>query len=79
MTVELKPQTERLVREEITPGHVQPVDVVIVQGSTLCVRKPDLHRFHRGSFVVILPTFGRITIRRLGNRSRKTAGFRPHR
>ena len=32
MMVELKPETERLVREEIQLGHFQSVDEVIVQG-----------------------------------------------
>ena len=32
MTVELKPETERLVQEEIRRGHFQSVDEVIVQG-----------------------------------------------
>ena len=32
MTVELKPETERLVREEIQSGHFQSVDELIVQG-----------------------------------------------
>ena len=32
MTVELKPETGRLVREEIQRGHFQSVDEVIVQG-----------------------------------------------
>jgi Arc/MetJ-type ribon-helix-helix transcriptional regulator len=32
MTVELKPETERLVQEEIRRGHFHSVDEVIVQG-----------------------------------------------
>ena len=32
MTVELKPETERLVQEEIRRGHFRSVDEVIVQG-----------------------------------------------
>jgi hypothetical protein len=32
MTVELKPETERLVREELQSGHVQTVDELIVHG-----------------------------------------------
>jgi Arc/MetJ-type ribon-helix-helix transcriptional regulator len=32
MTVELKPETERLVQEEIRNGHFQSVDDLIVQG-----------------------------------------------
>ncbi len=32
MTVELKPETERLVREELQSGHVQTVDELVVQG-----------------------------------------------
>ena len=32
MTVELKPETERLVREELWNGHVQTVDELIVYG-----------------------------------------------
>jgi Arc/MetJ-type ribon-helix-helix transcriptional regulator len=32
MTVELKPETERLVKEEIRRGHFHTVDEVIVQG-----------------------------------------------
>jgi len=32
MIVELKPETERLVQEEIERGHVQSVDELIVQG-----------------------------------------------
>jgi Arc/MetJ-type ribon-helix-helix transcriptional regulator len=32
MTVELKPDTERLVREEIQSGHFRSVDEVIIQG-----------------------------------------------
>jgi hypothetical protein len=32
MTVELKPETERLVREELRSGHVQTVDELIVHG-----------------------------------------------
>lgn len=32
MTVELKPETERLVREEISSGHVHSVDELIVHG-----------------------------------------------
>jgi hypothetical protein len=32
MTVELKPETERLVREELRSGHVQSVDELIVYG-----------------------------------------------
>jgi Arc/MetJ-type ribon-helix-helix transcriptional regulator len=32
MTVELKPETERLVQEEIRLGHFNSVDEVIVQG-----------------------------------------------
>jgi Arc/MetJ-type ribon-helix-helix transcriptional regulator len=32
MTVELKPETERLVQEEIRLGHFHSVDEVIVQG-----------------------------------------------
>ena len=32
MTVELKPETERLVQEEIRSGHFHSVDELIVQG-----------------------------------------------
>jgi hypothetical protein len=32
MTVELKPETERLVQEELRSGHVQTVDELIVYG-----------------------------------------------
>ncbi len=32
MTVELKPETERLVREEIESGHFRTLDELIVQG-----------------------------------------------
>ncbi len=32
MTVELKPETERLVHEEIRSGHVHSVDELIVHG-----------------------------------------------
>ena len=32
MMVELKPETERLVREELGSGHVQTVDELIVRG-----------------------------------------------
>ena len=32
MIVELRPETERLVREEIQRGHVHSVDELIVQG-----------------------------------------------
>lgn len=32
MTVKLKPETERLVQEEIRRGHFHSVDEVIVQG-----------------------------------------------
>ena len=32
MTVQLKPETERLVQEEIKNGHVRSVDELIVQG-----------------------------------------------
>jgi len=32
MTVELKPETERLAQEEIQSGHFQSVDELIVQG-----------------------------------------------
>ena len=32
MTVELKPETERLVQEEIRSGHFRSVDDLIVQG-----------------------------------------------
>ena len=32
MTVELKPETERLVQEELRSGHVQSVDELIVYG-----------------------------------------------
>ena len=32
MTVELKPETERLVQEELGNGHVQSVDELIVHG-----------------------------------------------
>ena len=32
MTVQLKPETERLVREEIKRGHFHSVDELIVQG-----------------------------------------------
>jgi hypothetical protein len=32
MTVELKPETERLVQEELQSGHVQTVDELIVYG-----------------------------------------------
>jgi len=32
MTVELKPETERLVQEEIESGHFHTVDELIVQG-----------------------------------------------
>jgi hypothetical protein len=32
MTVELKPETERLVQEEIRSGHVHSVDELIVHG-----------------------------------------------
>jgi len=32
MTVELKPETERLVQEELRSGHVQTVDELIVHG-----------------------------------------------
>jgi len=32
MTVELKPETERLVQEEIERGHFHTVDELIVQG-----------------------------------------------
>jgi Arc/MetJ-type ribon-helix-helix transcriptional regulator len=32
MTVELKPETERLVQEEIRRGHFHTVDEIIVQG-----------------------------------------------
>ena len=32
MTVELKPETERLVQEELQSGHVQTVDELIVHG-----------------------------------------------
>jgi len=32
MTVELKPETERIVREALQSGHVQTVDELIVHG-----------------------------------------------
>ena len=32
MTVQLKPETERLVQEELQSGHVQTVDELIIQG-----------------------------------------------
>ena len=32
MTIHLKPETERLVREEIQSGHFQSVDELIVEG-----------------------------------------------
>ena len=32
MTVQLKPETERLVQEELRSGHVQTVDELIVHG-----------------------------------------------
>lgn len=32
MTVELKPETERLVQEELRSGHVQTMDELIVHG-----------------------------------------------
>ena len=32
MTVELKPETERLVQEELQSGHVRTVDELIVEG-----------------------------------------------
>ena len=32
MTVEIKPETERLVQEEISSGHVHSVDELIVHG-----------------------------------------------
>jgi Arc/MetJ-type ribon-helix-helix transcriptional regulator len=32
MTIHVKPETERLVREEISSGHFQTVDDLIVQG-----------------------------------------------
>ena len=32
MTVQLKPETERLVQEELQSGHVQTVDELIVHG-----------------------------------------------
>ena len=34
VTVELKPETERLVREEIRRGHFRSLDEIIVQGVT---------------------------------------------
>ena len=34
MTVELKPETERLVREAISRGHFHSVDEIIVEGVT---------------------------------------------
>lgn len=34
MTVDLKPETERLVQEEIQRGHFQSVDEMIVEGVT---------------------------------------------
>jgi Arc/MetJ-type ribon-helix-helix transcriptional regulator len=34
VTVELKPETERLVQEEIQRGHFRSVDEMIVQGVT---------------------------------------------
>lgn len=32
MTVELRPETERLLQEEINNGHVRSIDELIVQG-----------------------------------------------
>jgi len=34
MAIDLKPETERLVREEIQRGHFQSVDEIIVEGVT---------------------------------------------
>jgi Arc/MetJ-type ribon-helix-helix transcriptional regulator len=32
MTIDIKPETERLVREELQRGHFRSVDEIIVQG-----------------------------------------------
>ena len=32
MTIEVKPETERLVREEIESGHIRSIDDLIVAG-----------------------------------------------
>jgi Arc/MetJ-type ribon-helix-helix transcriptional regulator len=42
MTVELKPETERLVQEEIRRGHFHSVDEVIVQGVYALREKSNL-------------------------------------
>jgi hypothetical protein len=42
MTVELKPETERLVREELGSGHVQSVDELIVHGVQALRQKSKL-------------------------------------
>jgi len=41
MTVELKPETERLVQEELRRGHFHSVDEVIVQG--VCALREKSH------------------------------------
>ena len=42
MTVELKPETERLVQEEIQKGSVHSVDEIIVRGVRALREGPDV-------------------------------------
>jgi hypothetical protein len=46
MTVELKPETERLVREEIENGHVVSVDELIIFGVNAVREKNNAAQLH---------------------------------
>ena len=43
MTVELKPETERLIQEEIRSGHIHSVDELIVYGVRALREKHHVH------------------------------------
>ena len=44
MTVELKPETERLVQEEIRSGHIHSIDELIVYGVRALREKHHAHQ-----------------------------------
>ncbi len=48
MTVELKPETERLLREEVQRGRVHSVDELIVQGVYALREKSNLAQAGQG-------------------------------
>ncbi len=45
MSIELKPETEQLVREEIRNGHFQSIDELIVQGMRALREKTSAQSF----------------------------------